>query len=436
MSSYKYTLGHHKRIKQLYPQPKYAAESLNFKDYSDVIRHYTSNSIKADGIEEPVDVVVTLEEKEFHIELKGNVHKNILSAFGKRHAKIFSKDYAQKAIRGKKLLKKLGVWNPMKNYKVNANPSDGNSKWHLFPPLGLNVMGQKGLLLMHYPPWAVLQLGTFENAMTMKRWGHVLTAAGIPEKDVGLYKTFIDINPIAAPGSGESEYPNDYFPIMMASGFFDGPPERDYIRSMLELYLSPPNLPKDSKYTLPLLICGSPLYDPQAPGWFRTTYTEVLPKNEHGVPQVNVLQAGKFRVRPDSPKETPYLICNHMIAAGVTGKCTADASKIPNISQYEAQDLVAATFLKLYAENPSIEPCVAKAEACKKWYGNEFGTGAPAPKEEIDKRTICALAQMDMFFDPTPSPHPRYTFEEACERCENATDKDNPCSADIKPTNR
>ena len=220
---------------------------------------------------------------------------------------------------------------------------------------------------------------------------------------------------------------------MMASGFFDGSSDRDYIRSMLDLYLTPPGWPEDRKYTLPLLICGSPLYDPQAPGWFRVAYTDILPQDKHGVPQINVMQVGKFRVRPDSPRETPYLIGNHMIAAGVTGRCTDKPEEIPDIRQYEAQDLVAATFLKLYHDNPNIEPEEAKRQACLRWYGNETGTGAPLPPVEDDKRIICALAQMDLFFEPLPKPHPKYTYEEALERCKEATQQDNPCFGNIKP---
>lgn len=173
---------------------------------------------------------------------------------------------------------------------------------------------------------------------------------------------------------------------------------------MLELYLTPPGWPEDSKYTLPLLICGSPLYDPQAPGWFRTAYTDILPtlKGEssgvpYSIPLVDVMQTGKFKVRPDSKRETPYLIGNHMIAAGVTGKCTKDASQIPDIRQYEAQDLVAATFLKLYTENPNLEPEDAKAQACKRWYGNETGIGAPAPPDPNDALTLCAWHKWTCF---------------------------------------
>ena len=51
MASYKYAFGNATKIEQLFPPPKYADPSLNFHDYTDVIRHYTQNSLKADGID-------------------------------------------------------------------------------------------------------------------------------------------------------------------------------------------------------------------------------------------------------------------------------------------------------------------------------------------------------------------------------------------------
>ena len=124
---------------------------------------------------------------------------------------------------------------------------------------------------------------------------------------------------------------------------------------MLELMLNPPHN-ETNPYTLPLIVGGSPEYDPQAPGWFRTRYKDHLPKDDFGIPRADVLQAGLIKIWPDSEKETPFIIANHMIAAGVKGRCTDDPSKIPDIQKYEAQDFVAATFLTKYAEHKKIGP--------------------------------------------------------------------------------
>ena len=433
MPSYSISLGEDRVIHQLYPDPSIAVNPT-FSNYQEVIKHYTGRSLQSDGIAF-TDLEVNHENGAYIVEITTASEDARAEFFADRLEQIFSKEVAQKAIVGADLLKKLNVWNPMAGYHVNGNEMDGDSKWALFPPLGLNVIGQKGLLLMHYPPWTILQAGRFDNSMTMKRWVRILECADIPDEDVARYKTIVDINPIAAPGEGESEYPNDYFPIMMASGFFDGGPDRDYIKSMLDLYLTPPGWPEENKYTIPLIICGSPLYDPQAPGWFRTAYTDILPQNSDGVPTVDVLQTGTFKVFPDSKRETPFMIANHMIAAGVTGKCTNDPSKIPDIRKYEAQDLVAATFLKLYADDPNREPEDVKREACQKWFGASDGKKAAQPPEEKDRAIICALAQMDLFYEAKPQPHPKYTMKEAMDRCKNLADPLNdPCAKAIEPT--
>jgi hypothetical protein len=437
MAEVDYVLGSVEAIRELYPPAKFATSPVRYdgkpvvlNDDLDVVRHYTENSLDADGFA-GFQVAVREEDGLFKVRIGAGGPIDRLRAFADRHTLVLSPAAAGKAVAGMRLLKDLGVWNPLAGFRVNESPSDGECKWNLLPPLGLNLIGQKGLLLMHYPPWQIVEEGTFLDCMTMNRWNTVLEAAGVPKEQLSFFRTIVDVNPIAAPGSGQSEYPNDYFPIMMASAFFDGPGDRDYLRSMLELYLAPPG-GGGQRYTLPLLVCGSPLYDPQAPGWFRTRYKDHLPTRD-GIPQMEVLQAGSVRVRPDSERATPYLGANHMIAAGVTGGCTCDPSKIPDIRKYEAQDLVAASFLYAYAKDPDLDPLEAKRRACQRWFGNDDGSGAPKPADPRDAQVICALAQMDLFFCPTPKPHSKYGFEEAMQRCAEAANGFDPCCAPIRP---
>ena len=127
------------------------------------------------------------------------------------------------------------------------------------------------------------------------------------------------------------------------------------------------------------------------------------------------------------------MIANHMIAAGVTGQCTDDPSKMPDIRKYEAQDLVAATFLYLCATNPDLSPEHARREACQRYFGNDTGQGQPNPSKPEYAKAICALAQMDLFFCDEPSPHPKYNWEEALKRCEDANNQYDPCAKPIGP---
>lgn len=430
MAETRYRLGQKRILDELFPPAELANEDVGLKNRCDVIAHYTKNSLIADGFAAP-NVEVEADESGYLVAIDAQGEQERLESFATQHRRIFSPDAGGRAIAGRDLMRKLGVWNPMDGYHVNASPSDGLCKWHLFPPLGLNVIGQKGLLLMHYPPWQVLQDATFLEVMTMFRWSTVLEASGVEASEISRYRTIVDVNPVAAPGSGQSEYPNDYLPIMMASAFFDGEGDLDYIRTMLELYLNGPEA-RGKEYTLPLIICGSPLYDPQAPGWFRTAYTDILPQNKFGEPQVDVLQTGSFRIRPESKRKTPYMIANHMIAAGVTGRCTKSPGEIPDIRKYEGQDLVAASFLTAYDGEPDLDPAEAKRRACRRWFGNDNGEGAPCALDERDRQVICALAQMDLFFADKPKPHPVYSFKEAMERC--ATAGNEPCGAKIGPS--
>ena len=429
MASLTYNLGTIKNISPLYPPVKHLDPQVGIKTDCELIAHYTTSSMQLDGLAD-ASCKVTKTRTAYRVELQAKAPLGQLKEFAARHQAMLSSKVGGKALAGMKLMQKLGVWNPMDGYPVNTSPTDGKCKWSVFLPHGMGILNQHAVMLLHYPPWQALREASYLNNMTLQRWVRLLTAVGIPDAD--RYKTIMDVNPVAAPGSGQSEYPNDYFPIMMASAFFDSGRGCDYIRSMLELLLNPTHA-KKRRFTLPLLVGGSPLYDPQAPGWLKAAFKDSMPKDANGIPQAAVMQTGTLRIRNGSKRETPYMITNHMIAAGVTGRCTSDPSTIPDIRQYEAQDLVAASFLQAYADNPDIDPAAAREKACLRWFGNKQGTGAPNPPNAKDKLTLCALAQMDLFFSPQPLPHPTYTMEEALKRCQEAAAHGDPCAACIAP---
>jgi hypothetical protein len=432
MAKFSYLLGTVTSIRPLYPPAKFLDHAkVKLKNDCAVIAHYTTSSMQLDGFANPA-CHVTITKDAFKVEIQANAPAARLKAFAQRHQAMMSAKVGGKAVAGMKLMQQLGVWNPMSGYPVNNNPDDGDCKWNLFLPLGMGILNHRAVMLLHYPPWQALREASYLNNMTLQRWVRLLGCIGIPEAEADFYKTIVDVNPVAAPGSGQSEYNNDYFPIMMASAFFDSGSGRDYVRSMLELLLNP-SPSKKGKFTLPLLVGGSPLYDPQAPGWLRVAFKDSMPRDKNGIPQADVMQTGTIRLRKNSKRETPYMITNHMIAAGVTGRCTSTPDRIPDIRKYEAQDLVAASFLLEYAKNPDIEPARAKAAACRRWFGNDDGSGAPVPPDPKDNLNLCALAQMDLFFSPGPPPHPTYTMEQALQRCSEAAAAGDPCAACIAP---
>jgi hypothetical protein len=419
---------------RLYPNPSLldpnARQKLRLETYADVIAHFTANSLTEDGIEIEYGSlsVTSIGEAGYQVSFEPLLGFATQAAqFADMHMAMLDPSRGGLALAGADACKRTPAWNPMAGYPVNG--TDGPSEWTPCLPLGMPMANHRAVTLLHYPPIVAYRSANYLANAMLRRFARLLSCVGIDRPQ--LYHAILDINPIAAPGSGESEYPNDYFPINLTSLYFDNEDEgRTYVRSMLELMLNPP-ANAANRYTLPLLVCGSPLYDPQAPGWFRTRYKDQLPKDKYGSPSVEVLQAGLVKINPTSLKLTPYLIANHMIAAGVTGQFSNDPSKIPDIRKYEAQDLVAATFLSLYAAKGAaigaIDPTTAKQQACQRWFGNNDGSGAPNPASPADKLTICAIAQMDKCYLPSRIP-PTYTFEEAIERCRQKGGPDfSPC---------
>ncbi len=396
---------------QLLPEIK-----LTLQTYEDVIAHFTKSSLAQDGIQivqGSLKVVKGAGGSGYTVSFEPQPKFAAQAQqFARMHVKALDEMHAGLALAGIDACQRTPAWNPMAGFPVNG--TDGESKWFVCLPLGMPMANHRAVTLLHYPPLVAYKTADYLHNNTLNRWQQLLACVGMAQPE--RYHAILDVNPIAAPGSGESEYQNDYLPINLTSLFFDNDGlGLIYVRSMLELMLNPPYT-QDDPYTLPLLVCGSPLYDPQAPGWFRTRYKDCLPPDNHGSPKVDVLQAGLVRIFPNSPKQTPYMIANHMIAAGVTGRCTGDATNLPNIQKYEAQDLVAATFLSLYAENKNIAPADALHQACERWFGAPDGNGAPNPPSDEDRLAICALAQMDLCFDRSRKA-PKYSFEEAKVRC-------------------
>jgi hypothetical protein len=405
---------------RIYPSPSDLDEVTRKRlgTVEDVIGYFTQTSLAEDRIKiRRNSLSVTSASAGYTVSFDPLVgFKKKAEQFREMHKRLLDAKVAGLALSGVDGCRKTLAWNPMAGYPVNSH--DGPSEWIPCLPLGMPIVNHRAVTLLHYPPIAAYRTADYFNNNTLHRWAQILKCVGIQRPE--LYHAVVDINPIAAPGSGASEYPNDQFPIGLTSLFFDhDEPEESYVRSMLEVMLNPP-ANAASPFTLPLIVCGSPLYDPQPVGWFRTRYKGQMPRNANGTPITDMLQVGFVKINPGSRKQTPYMIANHMIAAGVTGRCTSDPSSIPNILKYEAQDLVAATYLRLFDEaarkGPSVNPAAAVAHACQRWFGAADGSGAPRPSDPNDRLTMCALAQRDLCYD-AKAHKPMYTYEQARTRC-------------------
>lgn len=412
-------------VASLYPDPAKLDRKVNLPTVEAVIAFFTAQSVAQDGIALTAPPSVRRVDQGYQVTLVPQAGaEEQAKAFARAHVAFCAPERAGLAIAGAKACMNTTMWNPMAGIPVNTH--DGPCEWLPCLPVGLPLVNHRAVTVMHYPPIVAYRSANYYDNMTLRRWTQLLQCVGIQQDT--LYHAIVDVNPIAAPGSGQSEYPNDYFPIALTTQFYDNEAEGlTYLRSMLEGSLNP-EWNAANPYTLPLLVCGSPLYDPQAVGWFRVRYRDQLPKDPAtGEVPLNVLQTGFVRIDPTSEKLTPFLIANHMIAAGVTGQCTSTPNLIPNIQKYEAQDLVAATWIAQYHANPATDPAEALKVACRRWFGADNGDGAPNPPSDADKLVICALAQMDLCFDPVKIA-PMWTYEQAVERCKEAGGKSyQPC---------
>jgi hypothetical protein len=413
-------------LERIYPNPAHLDVSTKLTTYPEVIAHFTKSSLEEDGI--PIrngTLGVTKDHGDSGYTVRFDPLPEFTAQaeqFASMHIAMLDHGHAGLALAGADVCQRTEAWNPMAGYPVNG--SDGPSEWVPCLPLGMPIANHRAVTLLHYPPIIAYRNADYLRNNTLNRWKQLLACVGIdtPRR----YHAILDVNPIAAPGSGESEYVNDYLPINLTSLFFDD--DRNgltYVRSMLDLMLNPP-ANAANPYTLPLLVCGSPVYDPQAAGWFRVRYKDQLPKNKNGTPTADVLQVGYIKVFSSSPKKTPYMIANHMIAAGVKGRCLNDPAQ--NIRRYEAQDLVAAMFLSLMSkqqEGTELDPAEARKMACQRWFGVSApgDQDLPNPKNENDKLTICAMAQIDLCFN-TQTRAPMYTYEQAKARCQKKGGRD------------
>lgn len=420
---------------RLYPPLEYVSEDARqqygISSYGDIIRHFTETSLAQDQIQGTVAVTAT--EGLYTVTITTE-QVPAAQAFAERLVEFLDGGHGGLALYGSDLCQLVGgCWNPMAGYPVNTNASDGQSKWNPYLPLGMGILNHKSVLLMHYPPWVALQQVDYLHNMTLERWERLLGAVGLSPDQSSFYETVLDVNPIAAPGSGESEYNNDYFPIMLASSYFANEKlGATYIPSMLAYLTQPPSTVANQQ-SLPLLVGGSPLYDPQAPAWFRVHYKEQLQPDHDAIVPMAVMQTGTVRVQPGL-KPTPYMGTNHMIAAGVTGTCTDDPTQIPDMRQYEAQDLVAACWVNTYASQPDADPTTVRDACCSQYYVQTPGQPTVCSGQPQSLESICWLAQIDLFFDDVKIA-PVCSDAQAKAWCEQKAVDFDPCPSDWKTNN-
>jgi hypothetical protein len=231
--------------------------------------------------------------------------------------------------------------------------------WQFYLPLGLPMVSQKMVMLLHYPPYVAMQQSDYLNNATLNRWQRLLETVGVPKKDWTLFATIVDIFPIAAPGSGET----GCFPATSARRFF-GDKGSGYIPAMLNALVAPTT--PNTHNTVPVIIFGT-----EAREYWKDNYPDA---------PADVLDAGSVSLDGKLPeRKTAYMGANHPIGA-VYQKC-------PKLKTSVKQDLATACFAKAMATTPDADP-VAVAAACKESYFSA------APSVEAASQ-ICITAVID-----------------------------------------
>lgn len=230
--------------------------------------------------------------------------------------------------------------------------------WQFYLPLGLPMVQQKLLMLLHYPPYVSMQQSDYLNNATLNRWQRLLTTVGVASTNTALYSTIVDIFPIAAPGSGES----GCFSTASAVNHFSAQ-GAGYVPGMLSSLA----LPVAPGATLPVMVFGA-----EALGYWRAAYPEA---------PIGVNQAGST-VLAAGAAQTPYAGANHPIAA-VYQTC----SSTPGLIQMERQDLASACFAKTMAEKPG----AAAADVANQCNGLYLSS---TPGMEVANQ-VCTMAVVD-----------------------------------------
>ncbi|WP_439135887.1 hypothetical protein [Pseudomaricurvus sp.] len=117
-------------------------------------------------------------------------------------------------------------------------------EWRFFLPLGLSIVNQRSVQLLHFPPDYSLPDQDYLNSKTSQRWEKLLMLNQVAADEVTLYESILDVAPIAAPASAGSTLSETY-------RYFE-----PYVVSMLPLLL---DIDEGSSSALPIVAYGGPV---------------------------------------------------------------------------------------------------------------------------------------------------------------------------------
>ncbi len=158
----------------------------------DTIAHYTTQSAQRDGLPQ-LTVKVQATGGRYSAEVKSSSYRVLDYA---RRLPAFLAIGTQ-AVAATAQIKQDGKWNA--------------GQWRMFLPLGLALVDQRSVQLLHFPPDYSLPDQNYLGSKTSRRWESLLEENGVPPSQVTRYEAIVDIAPIAAPADAgnslEATYP-------------------------------------------------------------------------------------------------------------------------------------------------------------------------------------------------------------------------------------
>jgi hypothetical protein len=300
-------LGDEQALVQLYSWPNTPDSPQSL---TDTITHYTRQSAERDGMP---NLAVTVWND------LGNYTATIRSSYwqvldySRRLPRFLA--IGQMGVDATAQLKADGLWN--------------DKEWRFFLPLGLALVEQRSVQLLHFPPDYSLPDQDYLGSKTSQRWESLLQENGVAADEVTLYEAIVDIAPIAAPASAgktlEATYP--YYAA--------------YARRLLEFLLQ-----RDHGATRPVVAYGSPVRQ-----WVQQQYGVAL----------KVLDTGTLDL--GNGTRAPVMAANHPSFIWYVKDQGFDAAE-----QVMYQDLIAACWQAAMGKNPDSDAALVKDTCNDSWH--------------------------------------------------------------------
>ncbi len=345
-------LGSSSALTQLYSYPNKPGGS---ESLADTIAHYTTQTTQRDGMPN-LTVGVERSGDQYSARIKSSYYR----VFDYKERLPAFLAIGQKAVDATAQLRKDGKWN--------------DKEWRMYLPLGLAMVDQRSVQLLHFPPDYSLPEQDYLGSKTSQRWESLLELNGVAAADVTRYEAIVDIAPIAAPASAGNS--------LEATYTYYAP----YAHGMLEF------LTKRQKGTArPVVAYGYPVRN-----WVQQQFGVAL----------QVMQTGTIKFS-DGVSAT-IIGANHpsyIWYAKDKGFAVAE--------QVMYQDLAAACWQATMGNNPEANPAQTATRCDSGWHAR--------PTD------VCELTWQQAF-DKTP--------QEAKQLCQNPPPKSLPPGLDMKRLER